>query len=85
MADDAVNIRTEGFHAAPKLRQDNSLIAVERPRPHVPADHITLDFAVRRLVSEADAEKAAEIAIQSCLEVVLVRQDRLYGWVTTRG
>ena len=85
MADDAVNIRTEGFHAEPKLRQDNSLIAVERPRPCVPADHTTPDFAMRRLVNESDAEKAAEVAIQSCLEVVLVRQDRLYGWETPRG
>jgi hypothetical protein len=85
VADDAVNIRTEGFHVASKLRQDNSLIAVQRPRPRVPADHATLDFAVRRLVNGADSEKAAEVAIQSCLEVVLVRQDCLYGWETTRG
>jgi len=58
---------------------------VERPLSRVLADHTTFDFAVRRLVNEPDAKKAAEVAIQSCLEVVLVRQDRLYGWETTRG
>jgi hypothetical protein len=36
-----------------------------------PSDHTKLDFAVRRLVNESDAEKAAEVAIQNCLEVVL--------------
>jgi hypothetical protein len=65
--------RTECFHAAPKLRQDNSLITVERPRSGVSADHATLDLAARRLINESDAEKAAEVAIQSRLEVVLVR------------
>jgi hypothetical protein len=56
----------------PKLSQDNSLISVERPLESAPADHTTLDLAARGLVNEVAAEKAAEVAIQSRLEVVLV-------------
>lgn len=73
MTYDAVNTWTECFHAEPKLRHYDSLFAVERSLASVPADHITLDFTARELVTEADEKKAAEIAIQSHLEVVLVR------------
>jgi hypothetical protein len=46
---------------------------MEHSMSGVHAHHNTLNLAARKLVNEVNAEKAVEVAIQSRLEVVLVR------------